>query len=87
MVIVILPNVSHSIKFAYPNIEGFSDRNLKRMKRFYKDSEKVQQLVAHLPWGHNVLLFEKIKDMDTRLNYIDGCIQNGWSRSVLFISN
>ena len=55
-------NVSHSIKLNYPNIKGFSDRNLKRMKRFYneyKDDEKVQQLVAHLPWRHNVLLFEK----------------------------
>lgn len=84
--VAILPNVSHSIKLAYPNIEGFSDRNLKRMKRFYKeykDDEKMPQLVAHLPWGHNVLLFEKIKDIETRLKYIEGCIQNGWSRSVL----
>ena len=56
------------------------------MKYFYneyKNNEKWQQLVAKLPWGHNVLLFEKIKDMDTRLKYIEGCIQNGWSRSVL----
>ena len=81
-----IKNVSHSIKIAYPNIKGFSDRNLKYMKRFYneyKDNEKVQQLVAHLPWGDNVLLFEKIKDMGIRLKYIEGCIQNGWSRSVL----
>ena len=83
---IFIKNVSHSIKIAYPNIKGFSDRNLKYMKRFYneyKDNEKVQQLVAHLPWGDNVLLFEKIKDMGIRLKYIEGCIQNGWSRSVL----
>ena len=81
-----IKNVSHSIKLAYPNIKGFSDRNLRSMKYFYneyKNNEKWQQLVAKLPWGHNVLLFEKIKDMETRLKYIEGCIQNGWSRSVL----
>ena len=74
MVIVILSNVSHSIKLAYPNIKGFSDRNLRSMNYFYneyKDTEKWQQHVAKLPWGHNVLLFEKIKDMDTRLKYIE----------------
>lgn len=53
------------------------------MKYFYneyKDNEKWQQAVAKLTWVHNVLLFEKIKDMDTRLKYIEGCIQNGWSK-------
>ena len=50
------------------------------MKYFYneyKDNGKWQQIVAKLPWGHNVLLFEKIKDKEIRLKYIEGCIKNG----------
>lgn len=60
------------LKLDFPNIKGFSARNLKRMKRFYteyKDYEKVPPAVAQLPWIHNVILFEKIKDMDKRIWY------------------
>jgi len=34
--------------------------------------EILQQLVAQIPWGHNVLLMEKVKDLPTRLWYIEG---------------
>ena len=39
------------------------------MKKFYleyKDDEVVQQLVAQVPWGHNIVLMEKIKDKEIR---------------------
>lgn len=51
----------------------------------YKDEEKWQQLVAKLPWGHNLLLIEKIKDKEIRKIYIEGILKNGWSRNVLAI--
>ena len=81
-----IKNLAREIKIELPNIEGFSERNLKRMKRFYneyKEYEKVPQAVAHLPWGHNILLFEKIKDKNIRKIYAEATISNGWSRSVL----
>ena len=81
-----ISNIAREIKMDFPNIKGFSERNLKRMKRFYneyKEYGKVPQAVAHLPWGHNILLFEKIKDKDIRKIYADAIISNGWSRSVL----
>lgn len=81
-----IENISKSIKLEYLNIKGFSSRNLRSMKLFYeeyKDNINWQQLVAKLPWGHNVLLIEKIKDKDIRYIYINSCIDNGWSRSVL----
>ena len=56
------------------------------MKKFYneyKDDEKVQQLVALLPWGHNILLIDKVKNREIRKKYIEGILANGWSRSVL----
>ena len=81
-----IKNVSSAIKLEYPNLKGFSDRNLKYMKKFYieyNDNEKVQQLVAHLPWGHNILLMEKIKDRNIREIYAKATIDNGWSRNML----
>lgn len=42
-----------------------------------------QRLVAQLPWAHNVLLMQKVKDLPTRHWYMRAVIQNGWSRDVL----
>ena len=81
-----IKNVADSIKLEYPNMKGFSERNLKYMKKLYReyrDYEKVQQLVAQLPWGHNVLLMEKIKDISVRKIYMRATIENGWSRNIL----
>ena len=82
-----IKNVAESIKNEYPNLKGFSERNLKRMKRFYSEykmyDEKVPQVVAQLPWGHNAVLFEKIKDIKVRMIYAEACIKNCWSRNVL----
>lgn len=78
--------ISKELKQEYPNLRGFSSRNLRNMKQFYqeyKDDEIWQQLVAKLPWGHNLLLLEKIKDKELRKKYLDATIENGWSRSVL----
>lgn len=41
--------------------------------------------VANLPWGHNVLLFEKIKDQAQRLWYAAKTLEHGWSRAVLTV--
>jgi predicted nuclease of restriction endonuclease-like (RecB) superfamily len=57
-----------------------------------QNDEKVNQLVAKLdyhkllfsiPWGHHLLLIEKIKDLEIRFWYIQQVIYNGWSREVL----
>ncbi len=45
--------------------------------------EILQQLVAQIPWGHNILLMQKVKDHSTRLWYMRQTLENGWSRSVL----
>ena len=83
-----IDDVAKELKISFPNLKGFSVRNLKYMKSFYleyKDDEIVQQLVAQLPWGHNLLLLDKIKDKNIRKLYIEKTIENGWSRNVLSI--
>ena len=44
---------------------------------------KVQQLVAQLPWGHNILLFTKTKNVEEAVFYIQKTVENKWSRNVL----
>lgn len=43
----------------------------------------VQQLVAKIPWGHNILLMEKVKDLKTRIWYMQAIVAQGWSRDIL----
>lgn len=80
--------VSTELKLTFPSMKGFSERNIRAMRLFYEeycDDEKWQQLVAKLPWGHNLLLIEKIKDKNVRRIYAENAIKNGWSRNVLAI--
>ena len=70
-------------------LKGFSRANLYRMKRFFsfyqEAPENVAQLVRQIPWGHNVLIFQKIDMMQAALWYVEKTIENGWSRNVLGI--
>ncbi|KAB2836805.1 MAG: DUF1016 domain-containing protein [Candidatus Brocadia sp.] len=43
----------------------------------------VQRLVSQIPWGHNILLMERVKDLSSRFWYMEQTIQNGWSRDTL----
>ena len=47
--------------------------------------EKIQQLVGQIPWGHNILIITKIKNIEEALFYINETMLNGWSRAVLRI--
>lgn len=56
------------------------------MRRFaeeYPDFEFVQSVTAQIPWTHNILLMEKIKDIEIRKWYISETIKNGWSVNIL----
>ncbi len=47
------------------------------------DPAILAQLVRELPWGHNILLFQKIKDPALRLWYLQKALAHGWSRNIL----
>ena len=66
----------------FPNIQGFSIRNLKYMKKIaleYQDFEFVQEVLAQITWYHNVILMDKVKDMEERKLYIRQTVEKGWS--------
>ena len=71
---------------AFPEMTGLSARNLEYMRAFaeaWPDPEFVQQVVALLPWGHNVRLLDAVKTASERAWYARQTIENGWSRNVL----
>ena len=49
----------------------------------YLRQEFVQQVVAQIPWGHNIVLMDKIANPEERKWYIEKSAQNSWSRNVL----
>lgn len=74
------------LKVSFPNIKGFSVRNLKSMKKYYIEctkNEKVQMTSAQIPWSHNMLILDKIKDNDKRIWYMEQTSINGWSYDIL----
>ncbi|MGC2365572.1 MAG: DUF1016 N-terminal domain-containing protein, partial [Candidatus Sulfotelmatobacter sp.] len=82
----IIDRLSDDLSQAFPEMRGFRARNLKYMRAFaeaYPDQKFVQQVVAQLPWGHQVRILDALKDANQREWYIRQAIQNGWSRNVL----
>ena len=117
----VVPRLAADLRREFPEMKGFSLRNLKYMRAFaeaWLDRQFVQQpvaqlsagigsqpltessaeivqqavaqpsvappeLVASLPWGHNVVLLEQIEDRHTRLWYTRATLEHGWSRAVL----
>lgn len=54
-----------------------------KFAEIYPDREFVQRVVAQISWGHNIVLLDKVADMDERKWYIKKSAENGWSRNVL----
>jgi predicted nuclease of restriction endonuclease-like (RecB) superfamily len=82
----IIDRLSEDLAKAFPEMRGFRARNLKYMRAFaeaYPDQEFVQQVVAQLPWGHQVRILDTVKDAKQREWYIRQAVQSGWSRNVL----
>ena len=81
-----IDNLATDIKMSFPESKGYSVRNLKYMAKFaeaYPDREFVQQVVAQIPWGHNIIPMDKVSNPDERVWYIQKAIENSWSRNVL----
>src|SRR5690554_6194119 len=67
-------------------MQGFSVRNLKYMRAFalgWPDLSFVQQVLHKLPWGHNLVLLDKLPGPQTRKWYAAKAIEHNWSRNIL----
>jgi predicted nuclease of restriction endonuclease-like (RecB) superfamily len=82
----VIDRLAHDLRTAFPDMKGFSPRNLKYMRAFadaWSDAEFVQQAVARLPWGHNLVLLDKLPGPQTRQWYAAQAAEHNWSRNVL----
>jgi predicted nuclease of restriction endonuclease-like (RecB) superfamily len=82
----VIERLSQDLRAAFPEMKGFSPRNLKYMRAFaeaWPDPEFVQQVAAQLPWFHNAVLLDKLPGPETRRWYAAKAIEHGWSRNVL----
>jgi predicted nuclease of restriction endonuclease-like (RecB) superfamily len=104
-----LKQMSKDLLAEFPELKGFSHRNLKSIRQWYSFWSEVpaigkqavsqleekgkqpvsrldmefRRLVSQIPWGHNILLIQKLKDPAEALFYVQKTIENNWSRSVL----
>jgi predicted nuclease of restriction endonuclease-like (RecB) superfamily len=84
----VIDRLSADLRRAYPEMKGFSPRNVKYLRALaetWPDEEFVQQVVAQIPWGHNVRILDYVKDPAEREWYVRQTVENGWSRNVLVL--
>jgi predicted nuclease of restriction endonuclease-like (RecB) superfamily len=82
----IVDRLARDLQTEFPDVEGFSPRNLRYMRALaeaWPDSQILQQVVAKLPWGHHTVLLDKVKDHATRKWYLKAAVEYGWSRNIL----
>ena len=82
----VIERLAHDLRAAFPEMKGFSPRNLKYMRAFaeaWRDTEFVQEVLAQLPWYHQLALLEKLPGPATRRWYAAKAIEHNWSRNIL----
>ncbi|MDO9575401.1 MAG: PDDEXK nuclease domain-containing protein [bacterium] len=82
----VVEKLSNDLRKEFSATKGYSAQNLWYMRQFYleyRDFPNLQQLVGEIPWGQNLVMLSRIKDIKEREFYIRGTIQFGWSRNVL----
>ena len=82
----IVERMSKDLTSAFPDMKGWSPRNLKYMRAFaaaWGRHEIVQAPLAQLPWYHHLTLLEHLKSRGDRIAYAALAVENGWSRNVM----
>jgi predicted nuclease of restriction endonuclease-like (RecB) superfamily len=95
----VVKRLAQDLQADFPGVGGFSPDNVWRMRAFYREysaeSGKLAQAVpvferqgppapvAGIPWGHNVLLLQRLANNNARLWYAQKSLELGWSRAIL----
>ena len=82
----VVDRLAQDLRSAFPQMRGFSPRNLKYMRAFaeaWPDDEFVQAVLARLPWYHQLALLDKLNSPDSRRWYAAEAIKHNWSRNIL----
>ena len=85
-------NLSNDLKADFPNVQGFSERNLRYMKKFYdyysgyilhQAGAELNDVLFTIPWRHHIEIFTRSKSIEEALFFIEKSKENGWSRAML----
>ena len=77
---------SEYLQAAYPAAEGFSPRNLRRMRAFYaayEESPEIMRQAMNLGWTRNVAILEGCGSNEERAWYIRAVLHFGWKKAKL----
>ena len=78
--------VSEYLQAAYPAAEGFSPRNVRRMRTFYaayEESPEIMRLAMNLGWTRNAAILERCGSNEERARYIQAVLRFGWKKGKL----
>lgn len=84
----VVEKLAKDLRTAFPGMKGFSSRNFSYMRKLAElcsETPILQQVAAKLPWGHTLVLIDRLKADNERLWYGLQTIEHGWSRAVLQI--
>ncbi|ELS00262.1 hypothetical protein GLO73106DRAFT_00041190 [Gloeocapsa sp. PCC 73106] len=92
-----LKTLSKDLMSEFPEMKGFSQTNLKLIRQWYQfysndisiSQQAVDQLresslspIFNIPWGHNIAIISKCKNLDEALFYVNSTVKHNWSRNV-----
>ena len=69
----VVTELANYIQQTEPEMKGFSDKNIWRMKQFfetYKDFPKLSPLVREISWSHNLAVFSRCKTVEEQEFYL-----------------
>jgi len=82
----VVEQLAKDLRKDFTGEEGFSARNLWRMRQLYleyKDYPNLTPLVSEIPWTHNVIILNKVKEPEERAYYLRAVAEQGWSKTIL----
>ena len=74
------------LQAVYPAADGFSPRNVRRMRAFYaayEESPEIMRLAMNLGWTQNVAILERCGSSEERARYIRAVLHFGWKKAKL----
>lgn len=82
----VVPQLAEYISKTAPDLKGFSDKNLWRMKQFYEtysSEPKLSPLVREISWTNNLVLLSRTHSVEEKLFYLTKCIEERYSKREL----
>lgn len=86
----VVEKLASDLQKEFSGVQGYSTSGLWRMRNFYltyRQNEKLAPLVREIGWSHNVVIFEKCKDVQEREFYIRMTRRMGWTKKRFNSSN